>query len=359
MPIAQSVRLSRPLLLILLLLLGAGFLATTLLSYQASRNALRDSIVQTELPLTSDTVYSEIQKDLIRPILISSMMARDTFVRDWVLAGERDVSQMTRYLAEIMEQYGAYTAFFVSDRSHVYYQAKGVLKRVSPQEPRDRWYFNLRQMNEPYEINADLDMANDDRMTFFINYKVFDYAGSFIGATGVGLSVEARWPLIDRYQQRYDRAVFFANRAGEITLSGRDGGLPGIGSGRSLRDVPGIGELIGRLPAHDSQTFEYERDGYTHFLNVRYIPELDWYLFVDKHEGRLFDDIRRALQVNLLVCALVVLLVIVLVGLVLRRHQRHIAAMATTDVLTSLPNRRGFQLLAGQRCRRRAANRAR
>jgi len=75
----------RSLVLTLVALLGADFLATSFLSYYASRASIRDNIVNTELPLTSDTVYSEIQKDLVRPILISSMMARDTFMRDWVV----------------------------------------------------------------------------------------------------------------------------------------------------------------------------------------------------------------------------------------------------------------------------------
>ena len=47
----------------------------------------RHNIVNTELPLTSDNIYSEIQKDLIRPTQIASMMSRDTFLRDWVIAG--------------------------------------------------------------------------------------------------------------------------------------------------------------------------------------------------------------------------------------------------------------------------------
>ena len=84
MPRRSPLYSQRSLVLVLIALLGSGFLATSLLSYYASRDSIRDSIVNTELPLTSDTVYSEIQKDLVRPVLISSMMARDTFMRDWV-----------------------------------------------------------------------------------------------------------------------------------------------------------------------------------------------------------------------------------------------------------------------------------
>ena len=137
MPLRSPLYSQRSLVLTLVALLGAGFLATSFLSYYASRASIRDNIVNTELPLTSDTVYSEIQKDLVRPILISSMMSRDTFMRDWVVNGERDTGQMTRDLNEVMTHYGAYTAFFVSDTSLTYYHAKGVLKQVKIDEPRD------------------------------------------------------------------------------------------------------------------------------------------------------------------------------------------------------------------------------
>lgn len=335
------------LVLLLLFLLGSGFLTTSLLSYYASRDSIRDSIINTELPLTSDTVYSEIQKDLVRPILISSMMARDTFLRDWVLAGEQDTAQMTRYLREVQEHYGAFTSFFVSDRSSTYYQSKGVLKRVKPDEPRDVWYYRVRMQPEPYEINVDVDMANADRLTIFINYKVVDYDGNFIGATGVGLAVDAVVKLIDDYQQRYERSVYFVDTTGRITLTGAQDGPQGAKVGDSLADIPGLSDMLEKLPSPQSGRFEYQEHGREHFLNVRYIPELEWYLFVDKHDKAL-AGIRQGLYINLLLCLLVTAIVLTLVSLAIRRYQQRIAALATTDVLTELPNRRGFDILAEQ-----------
>lgn len=335
------------LLLLLLFLLGSGFLTTSLLSYYASRDSIRDSIINTELPLTSDTVYSEIQNDMVRPILISSMMARDTFLRDWVLAGEQDNAQITRYLREVQEHYGAFTSFFVSDKTSTYYQAKGVLKQVKPDEERDIWYYRVRELQEPYEINVDVDMANADHLTIFINYKVHDYEGTFIGATGVGLAVDAVVKLIDEYQQRYERSVYFVDTEGRITLTGAQGGPLGTKVGESLADVPGLNGLMEKLPTPQSGRFEYQEQGREHFLHVRYIPELEWYLFVDKQDKAL-AGIRQGLYINLLLCLLVTAIVLTLVGLVLRRYQQRIAMLATTDSLTELPNRRGFDILAEQ-----------
>ena len=144
------------------LLLLAGFLATSLVSYSVSVTLLKRGLADSILPLTSDNIYSEIQKDLIRPIFIASMMASDTFLRDWVLGGEQDVDRLTRYLAEVKSKYQTIASFFVSDRSANYYYGGGILKQVRPDEPRDAWYYRVRALHEPYELNVDRDMANSD-----------------------------------------------------------------------------------------------------------------------------------------------------------------------------------------------------
>jgi len=348
MPLRSPLYSQRSLVLTLIALLGAGFLATSFLSYYASRASIRDNIVNTELPLTSDTVYSEIQKDLVRPILISSMMSRDTFMRDWVVNGEHDADKMTRYLNEVMTHYGAYTAFFVSNSSLTYYHAKGVLKQVKSTEPRDAWYFRVRDMNTPYEINVDPDLANKDNLTFFINYKVYDYNDRFIGAAGVGLTVDAVIKLIDKYQQRYQRSVYFVDNFGRLVLTGAEGGPQGAQIGQKLSELDGMKDLVSQLPKPHTGSYEYSTHGQRHFLNVRFIPELNWYLFVDKREDSALSEIRQSLYLNLLICLIVTLIVLTLLNRVIKRYQAKIEAQATLDTLTELPNRRGFDLLAAQ-----------
>ncbi|MDN4547006.1 MULTISPECIES: sensor domain-containing diguanylate cyclase [unclassified Pseudomonas] len=348
MPLRSPLYSQRSLVITLVALLGAGFMATSFLSYYASRASIRDSIVNTELPLTSDTVYSEIQKDLVRPILISSMMSRDTFMRDWVVNGENDADQMTRYLNEVMTHYGAYTAFFVSNTSLTYYHAKGVLKQIKATEPRDAWYFRVRDMKDPYEINVDPDLANKDNLTFFINYKVYDYNNRFIGAAGVGLTVDAVIKLIDKYQQRYQRSVFFVDNFGRLVLTGAEGGPQGAHIGQKLSELDSMKDLANRLPKPHSGSYEYSVQDQEHFLNVRFIPELNWYLFVDKREDGALTEIRQSLYLNLLICFLVMLIVLALLNRAIKRYQDKIQAQATLDSLTELPNRRGFDLLAAQ-----------
>jgi diguanylate cyclase (GGDEF)-like protein len=334
----------RGLIAVLAVLLGCGFAATTLVSYQVSKASVRESIVANELPLTSDNLYSEIQKDLIRPIFVSSMMASDTFVRDWVLAGEKDDGSMVKYLREVKQRYGAFTSFFVSDRTRTYYQTEGVLKKVAQSEPRDAWYFRVRDMQAPYEINVDPDLANKDALTIFINFRVLDYEGRFIGVTGIGLTVDAVRKLITDYQKRYRRSIFFVDRKGGIALFGSETRAPG----GNLRDLEGIGDIAERILAEGAGTFEYRRAGHTHFLNVRFIHELNWYLLVDRDEDEALAGIRSTLYLNLLICVFITAIVLFATSLTINRYQKRLEDMATTDKLTGLANRQAFDLLMPQ-----------
>ncbi|WP_198399493.1 cache domain-containing protein, partial [Caballeronia calidae] len=274
-------------LLVLAGLLTLGFLTTSVASYIVSRDAIRQDLIDTELPLTSDNVYSEIQKSLVTPIIISTMMAHDTFVRDWIISGERDIGQITHYLSEIQHHYNAVTAYLISEDTKNYYQTKGFLKKISPTVAHDKWYFRTRSMDDPYVIDIDTDEANQKRLTIFINCQVFDYHGRFIGVTGVGLSVTTLIGMMDGYVERYRRNIYFADRSARLTLTGSNGGPAQARAGQSLQGKTGPGNPIERLPNSAGGNFEYWENGERHFVNVRYVPELKWYLMVDKSDTGL------------------------------------------------------------------------
>jgi diguanylate cyclase (GGDEF)-like protein len=334
----------RKLIITLLLLLSAGFAATSLVNYYVSKAAIRESIIASELPLTSDNIYSEIQKDLIRPILVSSMMASDTFLRDWIIAGEQDVEKMTRFLREVKTRYGAFTSFFISDKSRLYYQTDGILKKIQESDPRDAWYFRVRGMKPPYEINVDPDLANKDALTIFINYRVFDYDGNYMGAAGVGLTVDAVRKLIKDYQDRYQRNIYFIDKKGGIVMFGNDTAV----TGRNISGMNGLRDIASDILQQQSGNFQYRSGETDYLLNVRFIPELDWYLLVERGETEALADIRNTLLLNLAISILITMIVLFAISVTINRYQRKLETMATTDNLTGLGNRRAFELLMPQ-----------
>jgi hypothetical protein len=305
------------------ILIVTGFLITSFTSYFVSRASLRSEISLNELPLTSDNIYSEIQRDLLRPVFISSVMATDTFLRDWVIGGEVGEQKLTKYLNEIQIKYNTFTSFFVSEKSRIYYHADGILKKVSPDEERDVWYFRVKEMKDDYEINVDPDLANKDAMTIFINYRVFDYDKNYIGATGVGLTVSAVKNLIEAYQQKYNRIIYFIDKYGEVKQagSGFDNTIKNIAQ---IDNFPGIQDV---LDLKTERSFTYKKDGQVVHTNIRYIEEFKWYLVVEQSETEIIKQIFTTLMINLFICLAITIVVLILVNLSVNAYKKRIETL--------------------------------
>jgi diguanylate cyclase (GGDEF)-like protein len=332
-----------------------GFVGTSVASYLVARDALRQRISVHALPLTSDTVYSEVQRDLLRPVFIASMMANDTFVRDWVLSGETDPDRIVSYLSRIQSEYGARSSFLVSARTGKYYFPDGVLKQVTEGEPRDAWFFRVRDMQQDYETNVDLDMANRDAMTVFINYRLLDQQHQFLGAVGVGLTLELLGQQINTLADRYQRRIYFVTPAGRIVLHSRNVTF----ADQTFPEVDGLGEHWGRLQqGHNGEilTGEYQNAQGTALFNARFIPELDWTLVVEENVDADLGGPRRILYVNLGLSMVATLMVLWLLALMIRRHQGNLEQMAISDALTGALNRQGFDLILVQALKEQRRN---
>src|SRR5882672_9570085 len=79
----------------LMALLMFGFLISVIVGYIIATSLVRDNVLEHTLPLTGDNIYSEVQKDMLRPVFIASMMSQDTFLRDWALRGEEEMEPVT------------------------------------------------------------------------------------------------------------------------------------------------------------------------------------------------------------------------------------------------------------------------
>lgn len=309
-------------------LLLIGFLGNSISSYFVSRENVRETIIESSLPLTSDNIYSGIQRDVLQPIFISSMMANDAFLRDWALSGEPNVGQIQRYLDEIRREYGTVSSFFVSEQSRNYYYGGGILKKVSEDEPRDEWYFRVRQIDQPFEINVDLDMANNDAMTIFVNFRVYDYDSNYIGVAGTGLTVNRVNEMIENYEKQFSREIFFVSEQGQIILCPKKSSLAAYDM---LSDVPGLANLSDELLETKSESkVKYQRGGKTYFLNSRWVPELNWYLMVEQSEGELLAPLRKTLAMNVLLALCITAVVSGMCISVINLHQKHLTARNET-----------------------------
>ncbi|MBF0287848.1 MAG: SpoIIE family protein phosphatase [SAR324 cluster bacterium] len=307
------------LIFILTMILLFGFLTTNFMSYFASRESVRTGIIENSLPLARDNIYSEIQRDLMRPIFVSSLMANDTFLKDWALSGEVNTSLITNYLSEIKNKYNFFSSFFISEQTLNYYHFNGILKQISTEDAHDVWYYDFKDMNVEYDLVVDTNEAAQNYLTIFINHRLIAN-GKFLGVVGVGLNFDMVAKLLDTYREKYGRNIYMVSPDGLIQVhTDRE---------RILKDnilhLEGIRQIAPTLLTNREfpASFEYDiRDRHV-LLTTRFIKELGWHLLVEQDEGKALLSIRNTLFRNLLTSFLVTLCTIGITLLTVNLYQK-------------------------------------
>ena len=338
-----------PLLPALGLLLALGFGASALISYLSARGSIHHQIADVALPQTAEIIQAELESRLFQKVAVGRAMAANSFLVQWLDRGERDPARMITYLGGVQRAVGAITAFFVSERSGQYYHPQGVLKRVSPLDPRDAWYFRFRGIPALFEINIDRDTADPDRLTAFINQKVFDPQGNLLGVIGIGVEVRDLSEQLARIEERYQSHVVLSNAKGEVQLAGshRSASLSLL----HLAEWHGLAEHQKRLLRDTATSFRFQAHGDVVFVDSRPIPELNWWLVVTQRSGPDAGGMLTTLIQNLLIALLITLVVLWFAHLTIGDYQRRLELQAITDPLTGHYNRAAFESLFQSSCK--------
>jgi diguanylate cyclase (GGDEF)-like protein len=331
---------------ITLILIG-GFLTASIAAYFASREAIEHSISEQALPLTGDAIYSGMQKDILYPVLISSMMAQDARVRDWMAGGEKNEAAILSYLVSIKLKYATVGSFIGSDASRKLYHTYGPPEALIEGRAIDDWFFRTKSMDKvKYESNVDVETQYSGLPTLFINHRVVDAKGQFLGVAGVSVTLETLNQVLATYQARYGAKIYFVNDTGKLVLSG---GALGVDE-QVLAQRSGIQEIAAAiLNRSTTPTSLSYRSGKSDVLvNSRYVPELNWYLVVEQNVSGNILPLTRIFAITIGISFAVMLLVLAVTLYTVVRFQRQLQKIATTDVLTGLLNRQALAVLFRQ-----------
>jgi diguanylate cyclase (GGDEF)-like protein len=322
-------------------ILTVSFITTNYINYRSAHRSVRENLVNSVLPLTRDNLYSEIQTHLIRPIFISSLMANDTFLKDWAISGERNMPVIQKYLKAIQDKYGFFSAFFVSEKTGKYYHFKGLLKTISTAEPHDVWYYNFIKLNREYVLDVDTDEASSGKLTVFINHRLTGYHGELLGVTGVGLNLDAITQMLKSHNDIYKSEIYLVDREGTIQIHSDESIIEKINI-KNQPEYAGTAEKI-LSGKETSGMYEFERDGKHILLTTRFIPEFDWFLFVEIDEGIRMSGILSGIKMNLIFGLLISCIIISIAIATANYFQGRLSIMAVTDELTGVYNRKEFE----------------
>ncbi len=307
------------------------------INYVVALHATQKQLAERSLPLTVDNIYTEIQKHIIEPNLVSSMMAHDTFMIEWLVNDEAEVDRIAKYLETIKNKYGMFTTFLVSEKTGNYYTSEGLIEQVEENNPNNAWYFSFKKLQSLHEINLDFNEYIDEEMIMFINHKIMDDNYHMIGATGIGLKISYINDMLKRFRQQYRFKVLFLDSTGKVVLNER-----GIDAIKDLSDIPELYALKNDIVSKTGSVLKYELDGEMYMLNTKYIPELDLYLMVEAKIAQFTEEVTQTFYFNLMLSLLVTALITVFILYTVRSHHKELEYLASNDTMTKLPNRRAF-----------------
>lgn len=318
------------------LLLSVSIIGSVV-NYYKNVQDTQAQLLNTSLPLSVDNIYTEVQQRMIEPLLVSSLMSHDTFLRDWIMNGEQNVDGIVRYLTEIQRKYNVFTTFLVSDKSKKYYHPRGLIDVVNKENNADAWYFRFREQPEPYEINLDYNANLSDSLIMFINYKVMDYKKETIGVTGVGVKILNIEEMLNSFKNKYKYDVYFVGQNGEVTIFSK-----GLNKRGNISNIDGLKDIKGAIFSSKQSQFEYKDKDNEYLLNTKYIEKLKLYLFVEINKKEYISELKKTFYANLIISILVTLVVTLIIIYTINIYQKQLVEMASEDSLTKLANRRKF-----------------
>ena len=319
----------------LLLILSVS---TAIINYFVAIDTAQKQLKEESLPLSLDNIYSEIQKNIVQPYLVSSMMANDTFVKDWIINSENNNEKIEQYLDSINNKYKMFSSFLVSDKTKNYYTQNGYVETLNENKDDNKWYFEFKKTTDSNEINIDHNQALSNSLIMFINYKIFDSNFHFIGATGVAIKIEYIDEMLKSFRQKYGFKVTFFNKEGQIVLAERD-----LTPYENIESSPLLKSLKNKLISKENQILEINQNSEKYLLSAKYIPELNLYLAVEAKLDDYLKDAKNTFYFNLFISLFITFLVAWIIFNVIKKYNFKLEYMAFNDSLTGLYNRRHFE----------------
>ncbi|MBE5834250.1 MAG: GGDEF domain-containing protein [Butyrivibrio sp.] len=308
----------------------------TIVIVSASAGLLYDSLFKDDQKKTTelifDGLYDSINSEFLGPIQVAKTMSTDPMLIDLIksrndISDEEFEEELSSYLNSISSVNEWSTAFFVLYDTSEYYRSDGFVKIISEENGTvDKWYYSFINSEMAMATDVNTDEFNKYEWTIFIDRKVYDENGDFIGVCGVGYIMTDVVDMLKEYEEDYGVTIYFLDTDGEMVVDSEDTNL----------------ETSISIEFSDNLTQPTEYWGENGYVMSRYIDYIGWYLVVENSQNSFSTLMTKLIEYVAVIVVLLVIMILIFNYALASEEKRKYSAKATTDPLTGIPNRAGI-----------------
>ncbi len=297
---------------------------------------------ENDVRLTAIDINSNLSNIVTEQLVVSEMMANDTFLRTWCHdeTGEtsgQQVFQLYSYLKTYQNKYKYDVVFFVSDATKNYYYNDGFNKVLDPNDEFDSWYYKFLKLQKRHDIQVDKDEIVDDKITLFVNCLAQDKGFKTLGVIGVGNSIDSFQREVAKMEKEYDVKIA-AVKIGDTNNSFKQSSGYYMTPKDAAKELDLTEEVVSQSVEGDGLTwFDGDR-----CINIQRNKDLDWNIIVVKDTKPIINQILSKTHNRIaVVLAIIISYAIMSYTLFARLHSMGHRA-ENTDELTGLYNNKIF-----------------
>lgn len=306
----------------------------TLVHFSVSKIVAEQSRAQQQ---SHSPALNLVVEQLMQPLHISQTLAKAKELKELMRSPLNNEEQIFATLKRLHQEFSL-NFFIASEISRIQYDSDG--RTIELVEDKVDWYFRYKA--QPEDAMADIGQWQNPQ--FYIDLKIYDDQGNFLGVFGVGKSLDAFTDVFSQYKNTYGYDFIFVDQNKDITLTSDPDLLVQGVTFKNLADLPWFKALSAEQQSSSLNNLLLQVDGQEALIAELNIQPFDWTLYIITPLQSRQTEISRGFIVSVVTLLAVIFGLFLLIYNLLYYFKKDMQKIKQIDILTELANRSNISL---------------
>ncbi|GAB2692234.1 sensor domain-containing diguanylate cyclase [Aliiglaciecola aliphaticivorans] len=307
----------------------------TLVHFTASKIVAEQSRAQQQSISPAITLIID---HLLEPLHVSKTLGKAKELQDLMKNKEIDESAMFSMLERLENEFNM-EFFIASESSRIQYNSDG--SQLALVEGEVDWYFRYKEV--PKDAIADIGQWQDPH--FYIDLKIYDSKGEFLGFFGTSKSLDSFVDIFDQYKRQYGYDFIFVDQDNNIALSSDPDLIVENATFKTLESLDWYQDIdVDSLPEGSLNNLLVKTSGMDALIAEVKVDPFGWTMYLLTPLQDRQTEISRSFIISVVTLLVIIFALFMLIYHLLYYFKQDMQKNFQTDPLTRLPNRNKVEL---------------